>query len=83
VGQRQRGMVSLLYLPARYDSRQPYLAGLALAIVSEQLHKMGDEIAADSLQTELTEHYPEHPVLQRSENRPLIGIVNTHEEENS
>ncbi len=81
VGQQQRGMVNLLHLPAHYDSRQPYLAGLALAIVSERLGEMGDDVAADSLRNELLKFYPEHPVLHRSEGRPLISVVNIHEEE--
>ncbi len=64
IGRRQRGMVSLLHLPARFGRDQPYLAGLALAHVAAALEESGDAEAASSLRLELVRRFPNHPVHQ-------------------
>lgn len=62
LGRRQRGMVNLLHLPGRFAVTQPYLAGLALAVVCEDLESEGQSDLAASLRIELTERYPGHTV---------------------
>ena len=64
IGRRQRGMVGLLHLPARFGLDQPYLAGLALAHVAAALEESGDAEAASSLRLELVRRFPNHPVHQ-------------------
>lgn len=62
LGRRQRGMVNLLHLPGRFAASQPYLAGLALAVVSEALESEGRADPAASLRAELNERYPGHSI---------------------
>jgi hypothetical protein len=62
VGRRQRGMVHLVHLPARYEPRLPYLTGLALAWLAEASRVSGDEEVADAMQAELDRRLPAHPV---------------------
>jgi hypothetical protein len=65
LGRRQRGILELLHLPARFSSTQPFLAGLALAHAASALEQTGDQDAADTLRAELARSYPDHPA-QRS-----------------
>ncbi len=61
-GRRQQGMVSLIHLPARFGRSQPYLAGLALAYVTDALRRYGDADGAAGLAVELQRSFPNHPV---------------------
>ncbi len=61
--ERQRGILNLLELPARFRDTHPYLAGLALAESSLALSGMGEEAGAKVLRQELARDYPTHPVL--------------------
>ena len=69
IGQRQQGMVSLIHLPARFGRSQPYLAGLALAYVTDALRQSGDADAAAGLAVELQRSFPNHPVHAAGELR--------------
>ncbi|UCD75679.1 MAG: hypothetical protein JSV91_01945, partial [Phycisphaerales bacterium] len=83
LGQRQRGMLNLLHLPGRFAASQPYLAGLALAMVTEVLGSTDRAEAAASLRAELTERYPGHSVHAAiAEGVPLVSIF-TRNEDNS
>ncbi|MHC4106560.1 MAG: hypothetical protein ACYSTY_00590 [Planctomycetota bacterium] len=62
IGRQQRGLVSLLHVPARFGREQPYLAGLALAYTAEALEASGDTESAATLRAELAERCPDHPV---------------------
>jgi hypothetical protein len=62
-GRRQRGLVHLLHLPARRAGEQPYLAGIALALVSETLRADGDIAPSESLLLDLQQRFHGHPVL--------------------
>ncbi len=63
LGRRQQGMVSLMHLPARFERRQPYLAGLALAYVAAALEQTGDVGAADTIRAQVARSFPLHPLL--------------------
>jgi len=63
VGRQQSGLLSLAYLPARFGSEQPYLAGLALAKLAEACDTSGETAAATSLRADLASRFPNHPVL--------------------
>jgi hypothetical protein len=60
---RQRGLVSLLHLPALHQHSQPYLAGIALSVAADVLEAQGDAEGARTLRGELAARYPHHPVL--------------------
>ena len=66
---QQRGMVSLVHLPARFSSEQPFLVGLALARLSSAFEAAGDSEAASKLRAELQRLYPHHAVLVQAGNR--------------
>jgi hypothetical protein len=51
----------LLHLPARFGRAQPYLAGLALAVVADHLRGAGRDAEAEILERELETRYPRHP----------------------
>ncbi len=62
VGRQQQGIVSLLHLPARFRTSQPYLTGLALAYAATALEATGDADGAAALRVELRQTLPNHPV---------------------
>lgn len=73
---KQRGVVELLHLPARFGRIHPYLAGTALAQASVALRETGDTAGADRLLLELFERYPDHPVFDWEpirRQRPPVG----------
>ena len=77
-GRRQRGMVNLLHVPARFGASQPYLAGLALAWVAEAADADGDRGLAEAMRADLDRRYPNHParfaeqpvLIHRTEDEP-------------
>lgn len=62
VGRRQRGLLDLVHLPARFGRSHPYLAGLALAWCGEASRGWGDLPAAAAFEAELSRRFPNHPV---------------------
>lgn len=66
VGRRQKGAVSLIYLPARFSRTHAFLAGLALAEVAAVLDREDDAAAAATLRSELNRIYPNHPLHMSS-----------------
>ncbi len=62
IGRRQRGMVSLIHLPARFARSLPYLAGLALGHAAEALAEAGQSDAAATLRIQLQKDFPDHPI---------------------
>ncbi len=62
IGRQQKGAVSLIHLPARFNRTQPFLAGLALAEVAAALDRTDDAAAAATLRSELNRIYPNHPL---------------------
>jgi hypothetical protein len=62
IGRRQRGLVNLIHVPARFASTQPYLAGLALAWVAEAARQDGETETATLMLAELARRFPNHPV---------------------
>jgi hypothetical protein len=65
-GQKRRGLLYLSYLPAQWARVQPYLAGVAMAIMADQFEALDEVEAANRLRTDLRRAYPRHPVLRRS-----------------
>lgn len=55
---RRTGMVHLTYLPARYATAQPYLAGVSLAKLIDWCDATGEVAAADTLRQELATRFP-------------------------
>ena len=72
IGRRQKGAVSLIHLPARFNRTHPFLAGLALAEVAAALETADDAAAAATLRSELNRIYPNHP-LHASSGAPSGG----------
>lgn len=62
IGRRQRGMVSLIHLPARFARTLPYLAGLALGHAADALAEAGQFDAAATLRIQLQKDFPDHPI---------------------
>ena len=62
VGRQQQGIVSLLHVPARFGTSQPYLTGLALAYAAIALDVTGDAPGAAAMRVELRQTLPNHPV---------------------
>ncbi|MBG83802.1 MAG: hypothetical protein CMJ40_04560 [Phycisphaerae bacterium] len=62
-GLRRQGLVQLAWLPARYSNEQPYLSGIAMAIMANELARQGKIDAARRLYAELKERFPDHPVF--------------------
>ncbi len=62
-GLRRQGLVQLAWLPARYWNEQPYLSGIAMAIMADELALQGDVDSARRLSAELRERFPDHPVF--------------------
>ena len=69
VVRKQRGMMNMLYVPARFGDSQKLLAGAALQIVSSALESSGQVEEAARLRHELATRYPYHPM------DPLAGAV--------
>jgi hypothetical protein len=70
--QRQQGLVSLLHLPARFASTQPYLAALALAEAAAALERDGDADAAATLRAQLAQAHPDHARLNSKGSDPFF-----------
>jgi hypothetical protein len=64
------GMLNLLHVPAESSQTQPYLSGLALALVAEALAKSGRSGDADIVRAELQRLHPHHPILGALAARP-------------
>lgn len=62
-GLRRQGLVQLAWLPARYANEQPYLSGIAMAIMARELAREGDVDSARLVIGELREQLPNHPVF--------------------
>jgi hypothetical protein len=62
VGRRQRGLLNLVHLPARFGRSHPYLAGLSLAWCAEASGAWGDASAAAAFEAELSRRFPNHPL---------------------
>ncbi|MEM7229933.1 MAG: hypothetical protein AAF432_14080 [Planctomycetota bacterium] len=62
VGRQQRGIVNLLYVPARHAADLPYLSGLALDWSAGALESIGDSVGAERVRAELDQRFPGHPV---------------------
>ncbi len=68
---RRQGMIHLLHVPARFQAQQPYLAGVALAIVADELRQEGDADGSRVLVEELTRMVPAHPALSWWDRQPI------------
>lgn len=74
VGRKQRGLVALIHLPARFSGLQPYLAGLALDRAREGAEKLNMNELADRLRVELERNWSNHPIRRTTERgRTRIG----------
>lgn len=62
-GLRRQGLVQLAWLPARYGDVQPYLSGIAMAIMADELARQGDVDSARLLHAELKARFSHHPVF--------------------
>ncbi|MCZ6834684.1 MAG: hypothetical protein O7G85_02825 [Planctomycetota bacterium] len=65
--QRQKGLVSLAHLPARFGRITPYLAGLATARMAQELEREGRSEEGAILRAELERRFPGHPILYMNE----------------
>jgi hypothetical protein len=54
--------VQLVHVPARHAGSQPYLAGLALAIVAAVSERDGDAEGGAAARAEAARAFPEHPL---------------------
>ncbi len=76
VCRKQRGLVYLMHLPARFSGLQPYLAGLALDRAREGAEQLNMTELADRLRTELERNWSNHPIRRTDERgRTRIGSV--------
>lgn len=62
-GERRRGVVELMHVPARFMRTQPYLAGVCLADAAGALEADGLGGAAAVLRAELERALPGHPAI--------------------
>ncbi len=69
-GLRRQGLVQLAWLPARYAREQPYLSGIAMAIMADELAREGDVDSARLLIAELKEQFPHHPIFSSARYMP-------------
>ncbi|MAB82529.1 MAG: hypothetical protein CMJ24_03715 [Phycisphaerae bacterium] len=65
MGQQRRGLLSLAHLPARWGRSQPYLSGVAMAMMADQFRAHGRPEDAKRLRSDLRRMHPAHPVLRR------------------
>ena len=65
MGQQRRGLLSLSHLPSRWGQAQPYLSGVAMAIMADQFDAHDEADAAHRMRTDLRRMHPGHPVLRR------------------
>ena len=63
-GQRRKGMLQLVYLITDSSDAHPYLAGMAMAIMTDEFESQGDQAAASRLRADLERAAPGHPVLR-------------------
>ncbi|MGP1345699.1 MAG: hypothetical protein ACTS3F_03410 [Phycisphaerales bacterium] len=57
------GALQLLHIPARFETTQPQLAGLALAHAADALDRAGLAPQATKLRRELRARFPHHPAI--------------------
>lgn len=57
---RDRGVLHLLHVPARFARAQPHLAALSLAQAGRELHRRGDTDSVERIRAELRSRYPQH-----------------------
>lgn len=62
--ERDRGVLHLLHLPARFQNSQPHLAAVSLAEIAKEISARGDRAAVDRIRHELAEKYPSHPAAE-------------------
>lgn len=62
IGRQERGLVQLAHVPARFERRQPFLAGVALELLAQGLESHGDAAAAASVRAEAARRLPHHPL---------------------
>lgn len=75
-GQRRKGQLNLAHVVARSSQAQPYLAGVAMAIMAAEFESTGDLEAAERLRGDLARSTPRHPVLRTptlNPSRPSLG----------
>ncbi|MDG2423056.1 MAG: hypothetical protein P8M22_03660 [Phycisphaerales bacterium] len=63
-GMRRKGLVELAWIPSRYGSEHPYLAGIAMAMMAAELDRQGETEPAAKLRYELGTHYENHPAFR-------------------
>lgn len=64
---RQKGLVSLAHLPARFGRVTPYLTALGIARMARELEAEGRPEEAAILRAELERRFPGHPILFENE----------------
>lgn len=62
-GLRRQGLVELAWLPAKYANEQPYLSGVAMAMMADELARQGNLDSARLLLGELRAQFSHHPVF--------------------
>jgi len=75
---RRLGVVELLHLPARFNSSQPYLAGVALAEAAVALDEIGDSAGGASLLAELRDSYSTHAATVWDPVRSRLEMLNNN-----
>ena len=75
--QQRRGLLSLSHVPARWEQSQPYLSGLAMAMMARHFESMGRDDAAHRMRADLRQMHPGHPVLRRD----VLGQQHTEDKE--
>lgn len=65
MGQQRRGLLSLTHIPARWGRSQPYLSGVAMAMMADRFQAHGRTDDANRLRADLRRMHPAHPVLRR------------------
>ena len=58
--ERDRGVLHLLHVPARFARAQPHLAAVSLAEAGRALHRHGDHESVSQILLELRNRYPQH-----------------------
>jgi len=70
---RDAGLVHLAHLPARFTRSQPYLAGVALALMADEFARRGDHAAAGALRADLAGLADSHPARAWLAGRRRVG----------
>ncbi len=72
-GRRQRGMVQLLHLPARFSGTQPYLSGLAVEQARTTAAALGMDELAERLREQMERDFTHHPVRQQGRRDEVLS----------